>query len=128
VPARQHRAGLQHLFVAALQNFAQQIQIHRLGKAYDIQRGQGPPAHRVNVAQSVRRRDLPEQIRILHHRREEIQRGDQRLLVVDAVHRRVVVAVKADQQVFVGLFGQLAQHAAQRPGPQLGRAAAAGAK
>ena len=62
------------------------------------QRHDRPAAHRVDVGDRVGRGDAAEVERIVDDRREEIGGGDQRLLVVQPVDRRVVGGLGADQQ------------------------------
>jgi hypothetical protein len=44
---------------------------------------QRPPAHREHVVEGVRRRDRPEVARVVDERREEVEREDERRLVVE---------------------------------------------
>ena len=57
------------------------------------------PAHRVDVAESVGRGDCAVLVGRIHDRREEIDRLDQCLLVVQPVYGGVVGRAKADQEL-----------------------------
>ncbi len=56
-------------------------------------------AHREDVVERVRRRDAPEQRRVVDERREEVEREHERTLVVELVDRGVVGGVEADEQI-----------------------------
>ena len=70
-----------------------------LGKRRDREREQRHAAHREDVVQRVRRGDRAEVVGIVDDRREEVDREDERALVVELVHRRVVGGVEPDEQV-----------------------------
>ena len=129
VAARKDPACLRYFFGTALQDRPQNVQIHALGEADQIQRGLDLTTHRVDIAQGVCRCDLPKDIGIFHHRREEIHRLHQGDVLGDLVHRRVVFAVVAHQQVrILPAAGQLFEDAAQHTRAELGRTAASGAE
>ncbi|KTF05426.1 hypothetical protein MGSAQ_003080 [marine sediment metagenome] len=69
-------------------------------------------AHRIDVADGVRRGDLAEMEGIIHHRHEKIGRGDQRLVVVQPIDRRIVRGFDPDQQ-----FGRTGRAALPRNKP-----------
>ena len=69
--------------------------------AHQGQRQDRPPAHRVDIADRVGGGDAAEVERVVDDRHEEVGGGDQRLLVVELVHRGVVGGFDADQQ-FLG--------------------------
>ena len=69
-------ACLQYFVCASLEDLAQDLGIHLLRKRYDIQCGLWFAAHRVDITQGIRRCDLSEIIRIICHRRKEIQSLD----------------------------------------------------
>ena len=75
------------------------------GKHTERQRSERTAAHGVNVAESVRRGDLPEDVRVVDDGREEIDRLDQRLIGRDLIHSGVVGVVEADQNIGVVLPG-----------------------
>ena len=72
VAAHQTASGLSHLLRAPLQDASQNVQIHLVRKADDVQRGSDFAAHGVDIAQSIGCGDLAENVGVLHHRREEI--------------------------------------------------------
>ena len=70
-----------------------------LGEGRHREREQRRAAHREHVVERVRRRDPPEGARVVDDGREEVDGEDERALVVEAVDRRVVGRVEADEQV-----------------------------
>ena len=95
----------------------------------DVQREQHVAAHRVDVAQCVRRGDRAVLVGGVDDRREKVHRLDQRLFVVQPVHGRVVGRAEPYQQVRM-VFGweevvQGAQHLRELLSGQLGRSAGA---
>src|SRR4051812_17538574 len=64
---------------AAVEDYAQQIQIELIvWKAHEVQPGLRLAAHRVNIAEGVRRRNLTVGKGIIDHRRKEIDSLHQR--------------------------------------------------
>ena len=59
----------------------------------------GTPAHREHVVERVRRRDRAEVPGIVDERREEVDGEDERALVVEPVHGRVVGRVEPDEEI-----------------------------
>ena len=104
---------------AAGKYLAEHLLGQRGGEADDIERGQRPTAHGINVAQSVRYRDLSESVRVVHDWREEVDGLHQRSLVVHPVHRRVVPGGDSDQQIRVADFRKLAQDLSEILGTEL---------
>ena len=80
---------------------------HRQRERRERQRQDRAAAHRVDVGERVGRGDLAEDERVVHDRREEIHREDERLSAADPIHRRVVGRVVADQQVGILRDGEL---------------------
>ena len=129
VPSREDAPRFGHLFRAAAQDLAEDVQVHALREADKVQRGLHLAAHGVDVAEGVCRCDLPEGVGVVHHGREEVHRLHQRDLVGDAVDGSVVPAVIAHQKVRVRLApGQLFQNMAQHSCAELGGTAAARAE
>ena len=126
MPSREDAPRFGHLFRAAAQDLAEDVQVHALREADKVQRGLHLAAHSVDVAEGVRRCDLPEGVGVVHHRREKVQGLHHRHLVRQLIHGGVILAVVADEQrrVLVKLR-QPFQHPAQNAGAQLGGAAAA---
>ena len=126
VAAHQTASGLSHLLRAPLQDASQNVQIHLVRKADDVQRSPDVAAHGVDVAQGIGCGDLAENVGVLHHGREEIQRLNDRHIRRQAVDRAVVPTVKAHQQFRVARsLRKLFQHPLQHAGAQLGGASAA---
>ena len=123
--ACQNPACLQHLLGTAPHDLPQDIQVHILRKADDVQRCPDVSAHGVHIAERIGGRDLAEQIRILHHRRKKIQCLHDGRVLRDPVNRRVVPAVISDQQVFIlRALRETFQYTAKHPGSQLRRTSA----
>ena len=64
-----------------------------------------PPAHRIDVAERVGRRNLSEDVGIVNDGREEIDRLDERQLRRQLIHAGVVGGVEADQNIGIVLPG-----------------------
>ena len=90
------------------------------GKADDVQRGERLAAHRVDVGQRVRGGDLPEEVRIVDDRREEVDGLDEREIVGQHKDPRIVEGLAPDDEARIGLEGQTAQRARQVTRTQLG--------
>ena len=75
------------------------------GKADDVQRGERLTAHRVDVGQRVRRGDLPEQIRIVDDRREEVDGLHEREIVGQHEDARVVERLAPNDEARIRLHG-----------------------
>ena len=126
VPAGEDRARLAHLRVGRGEDRGDRLLRQILGKLGDREREQRPAAHREDVVQGVRRGDRPEVRRVVDERREEVEREDERGLVVEPVDRGVVGRREPDQQV-LGLGGhEPGEELLQARGRVLGRAAAGG--
>ena len=94
------------------------------------QRKQRRAAHRVNIGDRIRCGDAAEVERIVDDRHEEIGGRDDRLLVVQPIHRRVVGRFDADEQFLRHNPRSVPQravreHVAQYSGRDLAAAAAA---
>ena len=95
------------------------------GKAGDRQRRQWPPAHRVDVAQRVRRRDLPVDVGVVDDRREEVHRLHQRRPRLPRVHTGIVSGPEVHQDARVGLRRNVAQHVSELAGGEFARSTSA---
>ena len=104
VPAREDRARGAHPLVRAGEDVAEHLDRKLLGKRCDREREQRRATHREDVVQRIRGRDRAEGARVVDEGREEVDGEDERALVVEAIDRRVVRGVEADEQVF-GLGG-----------------------
>ncbi len=110
---------------AAFEDLADHFQRQLVDRHAD--QGQGHDrraAHGVHVADGVGRRDAAEVVGIVDDGHEKVRRGDQRLLVVEAVHGGVVGGLDADHEF---LRHRKVAHAAQDFGKQAGRHLAAAA-
>ena len=95
VPAGEDRAGLAHLPVGGAEDRGDRLLRQLLRELGDREREQRPAAHREDVVQRVGRGDRPEVVRVVDERREEVEREDERGLVVEAVDGRVVGRARA---------------------------------
>ena len=68
-----------------------------LGKAGDGERRQGPSAHGIDIAQRIRRRDLPVKVGVVDDRSEEVDGLDECRAPVPPVHTRIVAGPEVDQ-------------------------------
>ena len=69
------------------------------GERRDGEREQRGAAHGEDVVERVRRGDRAERARVVDQRREEVDREDDRPIVVEPVDRRVVRGVEPDEEV-----------------------------
>ena len=99
VAAGQEAAGRTHLGVGRGEDLGEHLHRQLFGEGRDRKREQRLAAHCEDVVQGVGRRDRSVVAGVVDHRREEIEREDQRALVVEAVNRRVVCGREPDQQV-----------------------------
>ena len=99
VSARQDRTGSADLLRGSGEDRAEHRGRKLLGEGGDGESEQRRTTHREHVVQRVRRRDSPECRRIVDERRKEIQREDDRTLVVELVDGRVVRRREPDEEV-----------------------------
>ena len=90
VTACENRTCISHLLGGGGEHIGHDSRRQLLGESRDREREQRRAAHRKDIVERVRRRDPPEDRRIVHERREEVERENERTLVVELVHRRVV--------------------------------------
>ena len=91
VTAEDRDAGLVRLVLPALEDAGQRLHRKRLGGEGDeVQGEQRAGAHGPDVGERVGGGNLSVGERVVHHRREEVHRGDHRLAGVQTVHRGVV--------------------------------------
>ena len=90
VPARDHAARFAHFVPSPLEDSGQDrlVQVGREG--HDIQGKRHLATHRVHVAHRVGGGYRPEGVRVVHDRREEVERLDERLPLVDEVDSGVI--------------------------------------
>ena len=99
VPARQQSAGGAHLLLRGREDRAEHLHRQLLRERCDRQREQRHPSHREDVVERVRGGDRTVVAGVIDDRREEVEREDQRTLVVEPVDRGVVRRRKPDEQV-----------------------------
>ena len=86
-------------------------------------------AHRVNIGQRIRRRDLAVAKRVVHDGREKIHRLHEGAVAIEAVNTGVIRRVEAPTSRFGILdFRKLTQNLRQSLLAQLGRSTGAGRK
>ena len=99
VSAREQPARLAHLRVGGGEDLGEHLDRQLLGERGDREREQRRASHREHVVQRVRRGDRAVVAGIVDDRREEVEREDDRALVVDAIDRGVVRRREPDEQV-----------------------------
>jgi hypothetical protein len=103
VPAHEEHARLPHLVQSAPEDLPEDCFVQSAhGEADDVQGRQGAPAHGVDVAQGVRCGDLPEGVWIVDDGREEVHRLDDRQVLPELIHPRVLAVFHAHNQARMG--------------------------
>jgi hypothetical protein len=126
VAASEQPAGRANLRVRGREDLREHLDRQVLGEGRDREGEQRRAAHGEDVVERVRRRDRTVVVGLVDDRGEEVEREDDRALVVDAVDRRVVRGREADEQV-LGLQGDEALQQRLEPSSRvLRRTAAAG--
>ena len=106
-----------NVFLATIQNFANRLWGQHIdGHAHQSQSHDGCATHGIHIADGVGGGDAAKVKRVIHDGHEEVGGGNQRLLIVELVHRCVVGCFNAHQQLGwdghgAGAFENLAQHA-----------------
>ncbi len=90
---------LTRLVAAAAQDVEEDYLIELGGERDDVQGEKRSTPHRVDVAYGVGGGDRAESVRVIDDGGEEIDRRDERLLLVPRVHRGVVGGVEADKHI-----------------------------
>ena len=104
VTAGDERARLVDLVIAAAQHRVYGLARHRFRHGHDVQAQLRLCAHRIDIRQRVRRRDLAEGVRIVINRREKVHRLHDGQFIGYLVDRRVIALVKAHDQVGVVVY------------------------
>ena len=97
VPAGEDRPGRANLLVGAREHRAHELRRELLRKGRHREREQRGASHGEDVVECVRRSNPTEEGRVVDERREEIDREDERALVVEAVDGSVVRRVEPDE-------------------------------
>ena len=97
--AGEDRARSANLTVGTVEDRPDDLCGQLLGEGRDREGEQRHTAHREHVVQRIRGGDRSEVVRVVDDRREEVDREDERTLVVELVHRRVIRGVEPDEQV-----------------------------
>ena len=101
VAARDDRARLIGLVIAAAQNLTHRFVVHRVRQTHDIERQLRLAAHRVHIAQRVRCGDLAVQKRVIDDRWEKVRRLNDGRVVRYHIHARVIALIVADDEARV---------------------------
>src|SRR3989441_7483798 len=127
VPAGHDAARLGDLVDRALEDTSELRKRRVLRPRGDVEGEQDLASHRVAVGHRVRGADRTGGIRVVHDRREEVERLDDRDVARDQVDGRVVGHIEANKQLRgISLFAHRTQHLRQRAWAQLGPSAGAG--
>src|SRR5699024_2506581 len=119
-----------YFLISSLKDFSQNIQIHLFRKTDNVQCRLHISAHRIHIAERIRCRNLPEQIRVFHHRRKKVQGLHDCRIVRNPINGGVIRAVVSNDKIFIPYFGlfQFFQHAGKRCRSKLRGTSAAGTK
>ncbi len=126
VAAEQGDSRFDQLVEPALEDRAQHLAVGFLRERRDRERRERTSAHRVDVAQRVRRRDLAVHERIVDDGREEIDGLHERAVALERVHTRIVGGPIVDQDPWVVRHVQIAQDLGELTSRELARSTSAG--
>ena len=99
VPAGENRACSAHALVRSGEHVSEHLDRKLLGKGGDRERQERRATHREDVVQRIRGGDRTEGARVVDERREEVDREDDRAVVVQPVDRRVVGGIEPDEKI-----------------------------
>ena len=127
--SNRNACGVTHI-LAALQDAPDGVNRQHVDRhAHQAQRHDGGAAHGIHIADGIGRGNAAKVIRVVHDGHEEVCGGNQRLLVVELVHRRIVGSFNADQELRwhhkPGAVLHALQDVAQHSGRNLAATAAA---
>jgi hypothetical protein len=126
VAAREDASRFAHLLARAGEDGSDGLDRQLFGEDGDRERDERSAAHCEDVAEGVRRRDRPVVGRVVDDRREEVEREDERALVVEPVHGCVVGRCEPDEEVVCLGRREAREELLQACGRVLRGAAAAG--
>ena len=95
---------------ASGQDLAGHLQAQAVGKAQQVEREHGTPAHGPDVREGVGGRNLTKQVRVVHHGREEVRGPHKAATVPQVVDVGVVRGVEAHEQARVLKARQVGEH------------------
>ena len=125
--AEEHDTRLAQFVESAKEDRANRVAVEPVfRKACDGQRGQRASAHRVDVADGIGRGNLAVHVRIVHDRREEIDRLHDRGSALPPVHTRIVRSPEIDQDPIVSGCRDGAQHLSELASGEFARSTGAG--
>jgi len=101
MPTGEHPSCLGHLLRPAAQDLGDDLRRQVGGEAADVECQHYLAAHGVDVAHRVGGGDGTVVVGVIHHGREEVERLDDRHLVVDPVDGGIVAHLQPDEQVGV---------------------------
>ena len=120
------RSGFVNLVLPTAQDVGEYLQRKRVGgKRRDVHRGERRPSHRVYIRQRVRGSDLPEVVRVIDYRREEVDGLHEHDVVGHAKDPRVVERFVADENARIRLSRERRERVRQVRRTHLGRSAGA---
>ena len=93
-------------------------------KSEQVQARERAPAHRVDIAERVGRRDLAKRERVIDRWRDDVSGDDDGQIFGDPVHTRIIAGVEPDQQVRIVHLWQFREQFSQSDRTDLGRSAA----
>ena len=126
-PPSSDDAGFAQLVEPALEDRADRVGLEPfLRKCRDRERGQRPAAHRVDVADGVRGRDLAVDVGVVDDRREEIDGLHEGRPALPPEHTRIVRGPEVDQDTVVGVRGNVTQHLSELACGEFARSTGAG--
>ena len=101
VSAREQPACRANLRVSRSEDLTQHLERQLFRERCDREREERCAAHREDVVERIRRSDRAVVGRVVDDRREEVEREDQRALVVEPIDGRVVGGREAHEQVLL---------------------------
>ena len=94
------RTGREPDVVPAAQHLRQELHRQHVARpAHKVDRDDGPPTHRIDIGESVGRRDPPPVVGVVDNRGEEVSGADDREPVLDADDGGVVAVLQPYEQI-----------------------------
>ena len=127
VTAEQRHSGLAQLVEAAAKNRGDGPRLESiLRKCRDRKRRERTSAHRIDVADRVRGGDLAVGVRVVHDRREKIDRLHQRRSAFPREHTRIVRRPEVDKDTGIKRRRDVTQHLSELASGEFARSTGAG--
>jgi len=123
VTSHSQDASFSRFLPAASQDLAEHLDVQRAPwEANDVECRAWLGAHRVDIADGVRRRDLTEDERVVDDRCEEVDGVDDRQIGAQPKHAGIVVGLRADDDIRVMEGWKVVKNLRQVGWPELGGA------